>query len=120
MPSKIKMKLQDEINLTNSSLPLIENEAYRELYRNFSLYVNENLINELDTIPHNEKVDGKEYKYGLLTKNELPFTDLIPKEEVEVIPKTSTENLFELLELDKDSSYESLLIKFQQTFSHGN
>lgn len=100
-------------------IPNVENETYRELYKDFSFFVIEDNMKELDDIPHNKLIDGREYKYGLTSKNELIFTDLIPKLEEDIIPNTMTENLFELLELDKESSYESLLIKFQNNFNHG-
>ncbi len=109
-----KMNLEEE-----SSQPLIENEAYRELYRNFSLYTNEEESKSLDIIYHNEEINGKEYKYGLLAKNQLPFTDLIPHEEEDELPKTPNENLNSLLEIDKETSFESLLLKIQLEYNHG-
>jgi hypothetical protein len=114
--SKMKSKLTLNEPLEQ---PLIDNEAYRELYRNFSVYIGEQSSKELDIIVHNEERNGKLHKYGLPAKNELPFTELIPQEEADELPKTSTESLFELLELDKDSSYESLILKFQGEFNHG-
>ena len=114
--SKMKSKLTLNEPLDQ---PLIENEAYRELYRNFSVFIGEQNSKELDNIVHNEERNGKLHKYGLPVKNELPFTELIPQEEADELPKTSTESLFELLELDKDSSYESLILKFQGEFNHG-
>lgn len=118
---KSDSKLKKIMNMEEpGEQPLIENEAYRELYKNFSLYVNEENSKEIDTIQHNEEVDGKKYKYGLLAKNELQFTELIPQEEVDELPKTASENLFELLDLDKESSFESLVLKIQQEFNHGN
>jgi len=114
--SNMKSKLTiDE----QSERPLIENETYRELYRNFSLYIGEENSKELDTIIHNQERNGKIFKYGLPAKNELPFTELITVEEKVDLPSTSTENIFSLLSLDKDSSFESLVIKFQSEFNHG-
>jgi len=109
-----KLKLNDD-----NSQPLVENEAYRELYRTFSLYVTEDLIKNLDEIKHNHKENDVEYRYGLPVKNNVPFTALVPKGEEEELPKTSTENLFSLLDLDKESSYESLVLKFQMEYNHG-
>ena len=114
--SKIKSKMV--IN-EHGERPLIENETYRELYKNFSLYVGEEMSKELDTIAHNQEQNGKVFKYGLPAKNELPFTELVTLEEKVDLPSTSTENIFSLLALDKDSSYESLIIKFQSEFNHG-
>ncbi len=116
---KAKMKSKLILNEPTTQ-PLLENETYRELYRNFSLYLGEESSKELDEITHNEERDGKVYKYGLPAKNELPFTQLMVKDEVdEKLPKTSTENLFELFELDGSSSYESLIFKIQSEYSHG-
>lgn len=110
-----KLKYRDE-----KSPVLVEDETYRELYKNFSLYVGEALSQELDIIDHNEERNGQLFKYGLPAKNELPFNKLVVKDEVEEnIPKTATENLFELMGLDSDSSYESLILKFQSEFNHG-
>jgi hypothetical protein len=73
-------------------------------------------MKELDEIPHNVKVGNIEYKYGIPAKN-LPFTEIIPKMEEPAIPNTITENVFELLGLDKNSSYESMLLKSQEEFN---
>jgi hypothetical protein len=116
----IKLSNRKEINKEDPARPLIENESYRELYKNFSVVANEQTLAEIDEILHNKTHEGKEYKYGLPAKNEISFNELMIKPEEETIPKTSTENLFELLELDKLSSYESLLLKFKETFNHGN
>lgn len=109
-----KLKLSED-----NSQPLIENEAYRELYKSFSVIVTDDLLKSLDEIKHNQKENDIEYRYGLPVKNNTPFTALVPKTEEEELPKTGTENIFSLLDLDKDSSYESLLLKFQMEFNHG-
>jgi hypothetical protein len=64
-------------------------------------------------------INNKEYKYGLPTKNETLFSELVPVEEEPKLPNTSTENLFNLLSLDKESSYESMILKFKEEFNHG-
>ncbi len=116
---KSKMRSKLKINEVTPA-PLIEDEAYRDLYRNFSLYVGEELTKELDEISHNTEKEGKLYKYGLPAKNELPFTQLVLKEDAEQsLPKTPTENLFEMMGLDSDSSYENLILKIQSEFNHG-
>jgi hypothetical protein len=99
--------------------PLIENEAYRELYKTFSLTVTEEMLNELDDIPHNQSIGEKEYKYGLTIKNELPFSQLVLLPQEPVLPNTANENLFDLLNLDKESSYESLVLKYKEEFNNG-
>lgn len=114
--SKFKSKLS--LNETLEK-PLVENEAYRELYKNFSVYISNETSEDLDIIPHNEEKNGKLHKYGLPVKNEFAFGELMVQEEMPELPKTSTEKLFELLDLDKDSSYESLLLKYQSEFNHG-
>lgn len=60
------------------------------------------------------------YKYELPLVNE-PITfksnsALVSKEEAEVF--TSTEKLFDQLDCDKDTAYESFVIKHQQTFNN--
>lgn len=42
-------------------------------------------------------------------------SSLIVREE---IPLTATENLFEALDLDKDTAYESFIIKMNQTYNN--
>jgi hypothetical protein len=106
-------------NKKNSPVSLLDNDAYRELYKSFSLTVNDALQNDLDDIPHNKLINNKEYKYGLPTKNEIPFSELVPISEDPKLPNTSTENLFELLNLDKESSYESLILKIKEEYNHG-
>jgi len=119
--NKKESKLKSKLSIQEpTEQPLVENEAYRELYKNFSLYIGEHNSRELDEIKHNQEENGKLYKYGLPAKNELAFTELIPAPEEPELPKTSTENLFDLLELDKESSYESLILKIQSEYNHGN
>lgn len=89
------------------------------MYKNFSLIIKDDQIDELDNIDHNVTVKEKYLKYGLSAKNEMPFKEIIPYNPEEAIPNTSTENLFELLNLDKDSSYESMVLKFRTEFQHG-
>jgi len=74
-------------------------------------------MNDLDNIKHDIIEGNIEYKYGVPSKNVLPFTDLIPAPEQPILPKTATENLYELLEMDKDSSYESLVLRYHQEFN---
>jgi hypothetical protein len=114
-------KMRSKLKLSDTTdPPLIENETYREFYKNFSLYVGEDTSQELDTIIHNEEKQGELYKYGLPAKNHLPFNQLVPKEEnEEPLPTTATESLYQLLGLDSDSSYESLILKMQSEFNHG-
>jgi hypothetical protein len=106
-------------NKKNNPVSLLDNQDYRELYKSFSLTVNEVLQNDLDDIPHNKLINNKEYKYGLPTKNEILFSELVPIQEEPKIPNTSTENLFDILNLDKESSYESLILKIKEEYNHG-
>jgi hypothetical protein len=62
-------------------------------------------------LKHDEEVAGIIYKYDLPVQN-MPIafkTQLILREEE--IPPTATESLFEQLQLDKDTAYESFVIK---------
>jgi len=106
-------KNQEEINLLN--IP-----EYRELYKNFSLVIREDQFHEIEDIKHNVVENDKKYKYGLLAKNEMPFKEMVVFNQEESIPKTATENLFEILGMDKDSSYESMVLKFRNEFQNGN
>jgi hypothetical protein len=47
----------------------------------------------------------------------VPFTALVPAPEFPAEPNTITENLFELLNMDKESSYESMILKYEQEFN---
>lgn len=98
---------------------LLDIPEYRELYKNFSLVIREDQLNELDNIQHDVTVSDKHYKYGLTSKNEIPFKELVVFNQEEAAPKTPTESLFEILELDKESSYESLVLKFRTQYQHG-
>jgi hypothetical protein len=111
------IKLPKKKKPTNA--PMIQNEQYREIYKAFSLTVTEEMLKELDDIPHNESINDKEYRYGLSVKNEILFTGLVPLPEEPTLPNTGTENLFNLLSLDKESSYESMLLKFKDEFNTG-
>ena len=59
-------------------------------------------------------MNGKIYKYGLLVSNEaIKFKNgagLITQEE-EKEANTTTENLLDLLECDKDTAFESFIVK---------
>jgi hypothetical protein len=59
---------------------------------------------------HNEDVGGILYKYDLPIENKpIVFrSELVVKEEV---PLTATESLFDALQIDKDTAYESFVIK---------
>ncbi len=68
-------------------------------------------------LKHEEEVGGMLYKYDLPVQN-LPITfrsQLMVKEE---IPNTSVENLLDNLQVDKDTSYESFIIKINQNFNN--
>jgi len=77
-------------------------------------------IKDLDNIKHDIIEGNIEYKYGIPSKNIIPFTELMPIEDKPELPKTATENLYDALEIDKDSSYESLVLKYHQEFNTGN
>jgi hypothetical protein len=52
----------------------------------------------------------------------MPFKELIvsgEQKENENLTNTPNQNIFTLLNLDKDSSYESLVLKFRNEFQHG-
>ena len=69
-------------------------------------------------LKHDEEVAGILYKYDLPVQN-MPITfksSLMLKDEE--VPPTATESLFEALQLDKDTAYESFVIKLNQTYNN--
>lgn len=64
-----------------------------------------------DMLRHNEENGGTLYKYDLPVENKpIEFkSQLIIREES--VPNTAVENLFDSLEIDKDTAYESFVIK---------
>jgi hypothetical protein len=101
---------------------LLDIPEYRELYKKFSVVLQNEQLSELDNIKHDVKENDRYYKYGLSVKNEMPFKELIvsmDQKENENLSNTPNQNLFVLLDLDKDSSYESLVLKFRNEFQHG-
>ena len=66
---------------------------------------------------HNEEHSGIMYKYDLPIENKpIPFkSQLIEQQE---IPNTAVENLYESLEVDKETAYESFIIKLNQNYNN--
>ena len=66
-----------------------------------------------DMLKHNEDVGGTIFKYDLPVENTgITFKSqqaLALKDEV--LPDTSTENLFSKLECDKDTAFEGFIVK---------
>lgn len=69
---------------------------------------------------HNSDFNGILYKYDLPTVNQpivfRSMADLINIEEDNKL--TTTESLLKELECDKDTAFESFIIKFQQNFNN--
>ena len=70
-----------------------------------------------DMLKHNVESGGILFKYDLPVENQpLTFrSQLIVKEDLE---NTPLENLYENLDIDKDSSYESFIIKLNQNYNN--
>jgi len=71
-----------------------------------------------DILRHNEEVNGKLYKYDLPLENEaIEFKNqlITVDEDTQLTP---LEKLFERLEVDKNSSFESLTVKLSQEFNN--
>lgn len=100
---------------------LLDIPEYRELYKNFSVTLQNEQLDELDNIKHDVKENDRYYKYGLTAKNEVPFRELVlaDQDKEENLTNTPNQNIFALLDLDKDSSYESLVLKFRNEYQHG-
>jgi len=75
-----------------------------------------------DMLVHNEDVGGVLHKYDLPTVN-TPITfrnqnALLDMEEAKLKELTATEQLLTELECDKDTAYESFIIKMQQNYNN--
>jgi len=96
-----------------------------EYMKNYSLKITD--TTEIDTIIHNKEKEGISYKYGLPEKNLNMNVTHIPinKELIETREKnmkdseTIMENIMEMFELNKNSSYETLIEKYNETFNNG-
>jgi hypothetical protein len=117
--NKSKKDLQPAFTITNPND--INNKYIPDAVKNYSLKIVD--TSEIDEIHHDEEVKGVYYKYGLPVKNEIYkphqayLQELKEKEKAQAL--TATENIMELFDLNKDSSYESLVIKYNQTFNNG-
>lgn len=78
---------------------------------------------EIDNIIHNEENNGVVYKYGIPVKNSLfkPRASALDDVDEEASQKSMTPNerMMDMFELDKDSSYESLVLKYNEVFNNG-
>ena len=69
-------------------------------------------------LKHNEEYAGVIYKYDLPVENtRIMFKSQLMNIEKE-ISNTAVENLYEALELDKESSYEGFVIKLNQKYNN--
>lgn len=68
-------------------------------------------------LKHGQEFGGVLFKYDLPVENSpIVFkSQIVVKEEIE---NTPTENLLEKLEVDKDTAYESFIIKLNQEFNN--
>jgi len=70
-------------------------------------------------IIHNEEIEGTIYKYDLPIENKpIQFRNALMLIDDDQETSTPVLNLYEELELDKDSSYEQYVIKVNQTYHH--
>ncbi|CAI2374294.1 unnamed protein product [Moneuplotes crassus] len=70
-------------------------------------------------IIHNEEIEGTIYKYDLPIENQpIQFRNQLMVVDEEHELTTPTMNLYEELDLDKDSSYEQYVIKVNQNYNH--
>lgn len=73
-----------------------------------------------DLLRHNTEYNGLLYKYDLPTQNTAIIfrnkNSLVASEEADIL--TPTENLLNGLEVDKETAYESFVIKMQQTYNN--
>lgn len=67
---------------------------------------------------HNEEVNGKLFKYDLPVENEaIEFKNALKVIDDDEAP-TGLERLYEKLDLDKESSFESMTVKLSQEYSN--
>jgi hypothetical protein len=102
MPSIRSEKL--EVSSHNKE---ISDEYTPEYFKMYSSRISD--FSFLDEIPHNTEIDKVQYLYGMPIKN----STFNPRSQLTEVNSTSdydtaTESLMSLLQLDKDSSYESL------------
>jgi hypothetical protein len=70
-------------------------------------------------LKHNEDYGGVIYKYDLPVVNKpIQFRSQALAVKEDEIPLTPVENLLNQLEVDKDTSYESFVIKMHQEFNN--
>lgn len=116
--SKSKKDLQPAFTISN---PEINTKYTPDAVKNYSLKIVN--TSEIDEIHHDEEIKGTYYKYGLPLKNEIYKPHQAYLQELKQNEKeqalTATENMMELFELNKDSSYESLVLKYNQNFNNG-
>jgi len=68
---------------------------------------------------HHKEVEGVLYKYDLSVENKpLQFKNQLMIIDDEVDMQTPMLNLFDELEIDKESSYEQYVIKVNQTYNN--
>lgn len=115
----IQQPKQSQINFTVS-----ENNTSKyvpEYFKNYSLTIVDS--KEIDDILHNTEKKGTYYKYGLPSTNQLykPHEEYLMelKEQEKDQPLTSTENMMKFFDLDKNSSYEALVLKYNNSFNNG-
>ena len=109
--SKRKIKELDNL-FTDHTSPEPEDKAkpYTPVYlKNYSVVLP--IETQSEPIKHEINFQGKYYKYDLPIKNE-PLSSLIPTIVDSPTELTPMENILLLFDLNKDSSFESLILKY--------
>lgn len=101
-----------------SIVPVSDDKNLPEYFKTYSMKMLD--TKSLDFIPHNQMINNELYKYGLPVANKQIQTNdsfLAEKDKNKIeTPMMNTMNYFEL---DKDSSYESLVLKYDEMFKNG-
>ena len=72
-----------------------------------------------DMLKHNEDVGGTLFKYDLPVENlPIAFKSEAALMEIQEQDETPLQKLFEELDCDKDTAFESFIIKHHQTFNN--
>lgn len=96
-------------------------EYVPDMYKMYSTKITD--FNKIDHIPHEIDINGAYYKYGLpiinrsLSDISSELTELLESNN-DNFYLTATENIMNMFELNKDSSYESLILKYDELFNN--
>lgn len=105
-------------NIQENVIPISDNNNLPEYIKVYSMKMID--TKNLDFIPHNETINNEYYKYGLPVNNkQLQSYNSFLTEKEKDINETPMMNIINNFDLDKDSSYESLVLKYDEMYKNG-